>query len=269
MGIKMIAVDMDGTFLDDQKAYNHERFQQLFHQMQEKGIKFVVASGNQYDQLKSFFPDNHEKMSFVAENGANIVLEGEHFDNARLDMKVVLAALAKIETLDPTAIVLCGKNSAYVSAQLPAERFESVQFYYPSIKRLESLADIQTEPDDIFKFALSFPNINIPGKVAALTDLLAGDLIPVSSGHGDIDLIIPGVHKAYGLSKLCKAWAISPNELAAFGDSGNDIEMLEYAGFSFAMENAQPAVKKAAEKVIGSNNQESVFDIIEALLLKV
>ncbi|MEO1769234.1 FMN hydrolase/5-amino-6-(5-phospho-D-ribitylamino)uracil phosphatase [Enterococcus sp. 665A] len=105
--------------------------------------------------------------------------------------------------------------------------------------------------------------------MAALTDLLAGDLIPVSSGHGDIDLIIPGVHKAYGLSKLCKAWAISSSELAAFGDSGNDIEMLEYAGFSFAMENAQPAVKKTAVKVIGTNNQESVFDIIEALLLKV
>ncbi|MGG5314508.1 Cof-type HAD-IIB family hydrolase [Enterococcus sp. AZ072] len=266
MGIKMIAVDMDGTFLDDQKKYNQERFQQLFHQMQEKGIKFVVASGNQYDQLKSFFPDNHKEMSFVAENGANIILEGEHFYNARLDTEVVLNALAKIETLDPTAVVLCGRNSAYVSEQLPEDRFEGVQFYYPSIKRLERFEDIRAEQDEIFKFALSFPNINIPGKVAALTTLLEGDLVPVSSGHGDIDLIIPGVHKAYGLSKLCTAWNISPAELAAFGDSGNDIEMLEYANFSFAVENAQPAVKEAADKIIGTNNQESVLDMIEALL---
>ncbi|MEO1769235.1 FMN hydrolase/5-amino-6-(5-phospho-D-ribitylamino)uracil phosphatase [Enterococcus sp. 665A] len=137
MRIKMIAVDMNGTFLNDQKTYNRQR---LFRQMQEKGIKFVVASGNQYDQLKSFFPDSHEKMSFVAENGANIILEGEHFDNARLDMEVVLDAMTKIETLDPTAIVLCGKKSAYVSEQLSEDRFKSVQFYYPSIKRLENLA---------------------------------------------------------------------------------------------------------------------------------
>lgn len=56
MTIKMIAVDMDGTFLDDQKEYNRERFEKIFRQLQEKGIKFVVASGNQYFQLKSFFP---------------------------------------------------------------------------------------------------------------------------------------------------------------------------------------------------------------------
>ena len=266
MSVKMIAVDMDGTFLNEQKEYNRERFQRLFQQMQEKGIKFVVASGNQYDQLKSFFPEEHEKMSFVAENGANIVVEGSHFYNARLNTEVVLEALAKIKSLDPTVLVLCGKNGAYVSEQMPKEHFESVRFYYPSLKRLERLEDIGAEEDEIFKFALTFPNIDIPEKVAALTELLAGDLIPVSSGHGDIDLIIPGIHKAYGLSKLCEAWNISPTELAAFGDSGNDIEMLEYAGFSFAMENAQQAVKVAANKIIGTNNQDSVLEAIEALL---
>lgn len=266
MSVKMIAVDMDGTFLNEQKEYNRERFQRLFRLMQEKGIKFVVASGNQYDQLKSFFPEEHEQMSFVAENGANIILEGSHFYNARLNTEIVLEALAKIETLDPTVLVLCGKNGAYVSEQMPQEHFESVRFYYPSLKRLERLEDIGAEEDEIFKFALTFPNINIPGKVAALTELLAGDLIPVSSGHGDIDLIIPGVHKAYGLSKLCDFWSISPTEVAAFGDSGNDIEMLEYAGFSFAVGNAQEAVKAAANNIIGTNNQESVLEVIEALL---
>lgn len=54
MTIKMIAVDMDGTFLNDQKEYNVFRFNQLFKVMQEKNIKFVVASGNQYFQLRNF-----------------------------------------------------------------------------------------------------------------------------------------------------------------------------------------------------------------------
>lgn len=57
MRIKLIAVDMDGTFLSDQKTYNRERFMAQYRQMKEQGIRFVVASGNQYYQLISFFPE--------------------------------------------------------------------------------------------------------------------------------------------------------------------------------------------------------------------
>ena len=57
MSIKLIAVDMDGTFLSDQKTYNRERFMAQYQQMKAQGIRFVVASGNQYYQLISFFPE--------------------------------------------------------------------------------------------------------------------------------------------------------------------------------------------------------------------
>ncbi|MBO0454277.1 Cof-type HAD-IIB family hydrolase [Candidatus Enterococcus murrayae] len=266
MSIKMIAVDMDGTFLNDQKEYNRERFEKLFQQLKENSIRFVVASGNQYDQLKSFFPENHTEMSFISENGANIVVEGNDYYNAQLAMDQVLETLKGIHALEPTAIVICGKRSAYVSETMPDDVFESVRFYYPSIKKLERLEDIAEENDEVFKFALSFPNVGIDAKLAALEEILAGEMIPVSSGHGDIDLIIPGVHKAYGLEKLSKEWGIDPSEIAAFGDSGNDVEMLSYVGSSFAMENAQERVKQVANGLIGSNNQESVLDTIEILL---
>lgn len=55
MSIKLIAVDMDGTFLSDQKTYNRERFMAQYQQMKAQDIRFVVASGNQYYQLISFF----------------------------------------------------------------------------------------------------------------------------------------------------------------------------------------------------------------------
>ncbi len=51
MSIKLIAVDMDGTFLSNQKTYNRERFMAQYQQMKAQGIRFVVASGNQYYQL--------------------------------------------------------------------------------------------------------------------------------------------------------------------------------------------------------------------------
>ena len=70
MSIKLIAVDMDGTFLNDKKTYNRERFRQQYQQMKAQQIRFVVASGNQYYQLASFFPEIVGEIAFVAENDA-------------------------------------------------------------------------------------------------------------------------------------------------------------------------------------------------------
>jgi Cof subfamily protein (haloacid dehalogenase superfamily) len=266
MTIKMIAVDMDGTFLNDRKEYNRERFEEIFHQMNEKNIKFVVASGNQYYQLKSFFKEIHKEISFVSENGANIVVEGQDLYHGRIDTKIVHDVLKKINLLKPKAVVACGKRSAYVPKSMSEDAVTEVKFYYPKLKRLEKLEDVIKEEDEIFKFALSFLPEEAVEKLHSLNEVLANELTPVSSGHGDIDLIIPGMHKAYGLAMLSELWGIDSSEMAAFGDSGNDIEMLSYVGSSFAMENAQPKVKEVANCIVGSNNHESVLDTIEHLL---
>lgn len=69
--IKLIAVDMDGTFLNSQSKYNEARFKEFHSKLDEKGIHFVVASGNQYYQLEDFFTD-YDDIDYVAENGALI-----------------------------------------------------------------------------------------------------------------------------------------------------------------------------------------------------
>ena len=48
MSVKLIAVDMDGSFLSDAKTYNRARFLAQYARMKAQGIRFVVASGNQY-----------------------------------------------------------------------------------------------------------------------------------------------------------------------------------------------------------------------------
>ncbi|GMA43092.1 hypothetical protein GCM10025853_05490 [Tetragenococcus halophilus subsp. halophilus DSM 20339] len=53
--IKAIAVDMDGTFLNSNNDYNRERFEKIFNEIQQQNIQFIVASGNQYAQLRTFF----------------------------------------------------------------------------------------------------------------------------------------------------------------------------------------------------------------------
>lgn len=73
MTIKVIVTDMDGTFLDDAKKYDHARFMVQYQELKKRDIEFVVASGNQYYQLISFFPELKDEISFVAENGALVL----------------------------------------------------------------------------------------------------------------------------------------------------------------------------------------------------
>ena len=73
MTIKVIATDMDGTFLTNNKTYDKVLFNRLFDKFMADDIKFVVASGNQYRQIIQQFPKHKHQMTFVAENGGHII----------------------------------------------------------------------------------------------------------------------------------------------------------------------------------------------------
>ena len=62
-----------------------------------------------------------------------------------------------------------------------------------------------------------------------------------------------GIHKAWGLEQLMQKWEIQEQEIMAFGDSENDIEMLQLAGISYAMENADPKTKAVANHLAPAN----------------
>lgn len=257
---------MDGTFLNDKKKYNVSRFNKLFKQLQEKEIAFVVASGNQYFQLRTFFPRNYKNITFISENGANILIGDQPFYNAELPKNIVMHTLNILDKLEPINLIVCGKKSAYILEDATVEQISNAKFYYPRIKVVKSWNELLNENDTFFKFALSFDPSEMTEKLTMLQITLKGSLIPVSSGHGDIDLIILGVNKYTGLKLLGKKWHISDSEIATFGDSGNDLEMLKHTKYSFAMENAQEQIKKAANSIIGSNNSEALLDTIESII---
>ncbi len=71
MSIKLIAADKGRHFSERSKTYNRDRF--MAYQHIAAGIRFVVASGNQYYQLISFFRKFAHEIAFVAENGGWVV----------------------------------------------------------------------------------------------------------------------------------------------------------------------------------------------------
>ncbi|MEF3353244.1 Cof-type HAD-IIB family hydrolase [Paenibacillus sp. GYB006] len=265
MAIKLIAVDMDGTFLNDNQSYNRKRFMYQYSEMKKQGIKFVVASGNQYFQLKSYFPEIEEEIAFIAENGAYIVDEGKDIYNGEMSTETISEVLKMLKKYDYPELVVCGKNGAYVHASVSEEFYQQTLRYYHKLSRI---TDFEKIDDIIFKFATSFPEDIAASVIDEFHNHVGKYVTPVSSGHGDIDLIIPGIHKARGIKLLQERWGIADEETAAFGDSGNDFEMISHVKYGVAMSNAIPAVKDAAMHITGSNNNEGVLDAIDLIINK-
>lgn len=265
MTIKLIAVDMDGTFLNNRMEYDKERFFKQYKKMKKLGIRFVVASGNQYYQLKSFFDDIQDEISYVSENGAFIIDQGEEVfsvDIPKSDVKVILEELGSHNKF---TTVLCGKESAYVLEDVTDTFFNTMNKYYHRLTRVSSFDNVN---DQILKFALSCPE----EETLSLRDILhnsIGNLVsPVSSGHGSIDLIVPAFHKAFGIQLLQEKWNIKDEETMAFGDGGNDTEMLKHVEYGFAMKNGSEEVKNIAKYIAPSNNNNGVLEVIDKFFTK-
>lgn len=263
MSIKLIAVDMDGTFLNDEKSYDKSRFLGLYYRLKQRGIHFVVASGNQYYQLVHYFPEIHQEIAFVAENGAYVVDAGEEVLCGEFAAERVARILAVLADVADLQLVVCGKNGAYAHENMPDAVVEKMSNHY---RRLQKVSDFASVDDVIFKFSLGVPNDSVPELLRTLAAEVGDIAKPVYSGFGFIDLIIPGLHKANGIQLLQARWGVEDSEVVAIGDSDNDIEMLRHAKYGFAMANASPGVAAVANFFTDSNNAQGALQVMDRVL---
>ncbi|MDF7638937.1 HAD family hydrolase [Lactobacillus sp. ESL0791] len=259
--LKLIATDMDGTWLTDKKTYDQELFMREFKIMQERGIKFVVASGNQYANLLSRFPQVADKIYFIAENGALVAKGREVIHTESLSDKD-LATLIKITNKYPYNVVTGGLVSAYVrEADGPAYAHWLKKFF----SKITVVKSFDQLDDQIFKVTFDLPKDKLPDLLATLKQDYP-ELGFVSGSTTSIDMSTKGMNKAVGLQYLSKKLRINPREMIAFGDSGNDVGMLKYAGIGYATGTAMPSAKVAADRIIGSSNDGAVQKEIWRLL---
>ncbi|HCO72365.1 MAG TPA: HAD family hydrolase [Enterococcus sp.] len=261
--IKLVAVDMDGTFMRTDYTYDVPRFKAVLARMKAVGCQFVVASGNQYYQLRAQFPGHDHELSFVAENGALVKDKETVLFAADIPRETVLVTLELCKKYPEVKNVMCGLNSAYCERGTVSDAFfELTNKYYHKLQWVDDFAQVE---DTILKFAPTVP----VEKTAYYSELfqkeLAGLLVPTGSGHGSVDLIVPNCHKASGLARLVERWGITPEQCVAFGDGGNDLEMLAYCQRGYAMDNAPENVKAVATAVCPSNDEDGVLVTLDQL----
>lgn len=135
-------------------------------------------------------------------------------------------------------------KGAYACQNLADEA--TLEYYnasFPNVILLDDMSELPKET--INKITMQLP-LAVFEKVSADFKKEFPDLVPMASGFGAIDVVLPGVDKALGLKELMRLRGVSPDQLMTFGDGENDIAMLQLAKYSYAMENAPERVKTAA-----------------------
>ncbi len=260
--IKLIVTDMDGTFLNSSHEVSPE-FPEIYEELKKRNILFVPASGRQMLGITKYFGDIENEMAFIAENGGYVIYKNEELFADQLDQQYIAEIIKAIRTIPGATAVLSGKKKAYVETD-NQDFIDYISQFYTDNERREDLTE--SVDDSIFKIAIYHPEGSEQNVYPVAKEFEKYDLEVVVSGQYWLDIMNKNINKGIALEKLQKSLNITPEQTMAFGDYMNDIQMLENSKYSYAMRNAHPSVKKAANFEACSNDQFGVLETIKEYL---
>ena len=270
--IRLICLDMDGTLLDDDHATVPQRNVTALRAAAQRGAETVISSGRAWDLLWEVDAQLGVTRYAVLSNGAAVLDVADRawiYRNCLPDpVRVPLIELLLDWGL-PFEIYCQGKN--YIQADRKDQVLSCA--FTPQYRRI--LAEYSQFPERMNEAlpAGTVEKIHVfyvpPERRRELeeTALGWGPLSITTSFQNNMEFTAPGVNKGTAVQALCKKLGLVPEQVMAFGDAGNDLELLRWAGWSFAMANATEEAKAAARYVTGSNHDAGVGTAVEQYLL--
>ncbi|MEC4569955.1 Cof-type HAD-IIB family hydrolase [Streptomyces virginiae] len=265
---RLIATDLDGTLLRDDKSVSPRTVAALAA-AEEAGIEVFFVTGRPARWMDVVADHVHGHGLAICANGAAVVdlHAGREFVQVRALPRN--AALSVVEAL----------RAAAPGTSFAVELTTGINYepdYPPFFKdpgaHLATAEELLHEATDesaapVLKLLAHHPEIT-PDEFLSLARSAAGAYASItrSSPTSLLEISGHGVSKASTLALCCAERGITPDEVVAFGDMPNDVEMLSWAGTSYAMGNAHPDVITAASGRTVANNEDGVALVIERIL---
>ncbi|MBQ0827792.1 HAD-IIB family hydrolase [Streptomyces tagetis] len=268
---RLIATDLDGTLLRDDKSVSSRTVSALAA-AEAAGIEVFFVTGRPARWMDVVSDHVHGHGLAICGNGAAVVdLHGG--PGAHRFVKV--RELARENALDAVRLLrdaapgtVYAVEQTYGFHQEPAYPRMHLEIPDDLAPAEEILApDSRAAGEPVLKI-LAFHPVLDPDAFLTLARLAIGDRANVtrSSPSALLEISGPDVSKASTLALCCAERGISHEEVVAFGDMPNDVEMLTWAGRSYAMGNAHPAAFAAASGRTVANNEDGVAIVIERML---
>ncbi|MFT4218061.1 MAG: HAD family hydrolase [Micropruina sp.] len=263
MSVRLIATDLDGTFLDPVGQVS-EVNRLALAAAAACGVPVVVATGrpSRWLQVLDDLPGVHREV--VVSNGAGVFdLDGRrHTVVHGLDPQLAVEVAADLRDAIPGTVFAFEWGEHFgCEPELPQERGEW-------LKRAP-LAELAAIELPVLKLCAFHADLD-SDTLAVRGRTVIGDRLTMTHSHlgdyGLLEISAPGVTKASGLAALCAGLGIDPADVAAFGDMPNDLPMLAWAGHGHAIAAGHPLVRAAGFRLTEGPQDEAVGRAILRLL---
>lgn len=267
---RLIATDLDGTLLHDDKSVSDRTIAALAA-AEKAGIEVFFVTGRPSRWMDVVSEHVHGHGLAICANGAAVVdlhAGGELVEVRALDRETALTVVQALRDAAPgtTYAVELTTGIHYEPTYPPFH--EDPGATVATAEKLLGTAD-QGPAAPVVKLLAHHPDLT-PDGFLTLARTAVGDLASItrSSPTALLEVSGLGVSKASTLALCCAERGISSDEVVAFGDMPNDLEMLTWAGTSYAMGNAHPDVLAAASGRTATNNEDGVAVVIEEILAR-
>ena len=255
--IKLVASDIDGTLLPEGQIKLNPEIFDIIRELKKHNVLFVAASGRQLDSQQLLFAPVADEISYIGENGAICMHEGKRFVISEFDRDFAMRIITEVEKRPSCKLAISTPSTQYIKSG-DNEFYEHMSSYLKyNVTAIDSFQDID-EP--IVKIAF-LDSVTTQESYEHFQALFGNEIKIANAGNLWIDFIPFTSNKGTALKFLLEKMNLTPTEAIAFGDQQNDIEMLDYAGTSYAMVHAKSDVQKHATDIT-----ESVEETLRELL---
>lgn len=265
MKYKMIAIDMDGTLLTDDKRISERNMRALKAAM-EAGVRVCIATGRAWQGSRKFIDAIVPNAPVINSNGSMITdpSTGEILFNVTIPADSAKKIIARGNEWDVSQIIWY-RNILY------GNRIDDMLIDYGH--RFGGMdPTLATDTDKMAETGISKilwhddPEKVLEWRRRGVEDMFDGVFV-CTSEPDCLELYSNKVSKARAVGQVGQMYGIGPEEIITVGDGGNDIPMLKFAGLGIAVANARDEVRAEADEVTLSNEEDGVAAVIEKYFL--
>lgn len=271
---KLLAVNIDGTLLQSNGRYS-KATKEAIEYVHSKGVSIVLVTSRSYQLCEQIVKTLKLQPMIVASQGAFI---GTTIDQPLLITKVheqtALDIIKLLEQLQCQIILHCEEMQIANRIHLPENLIGKVVMYANEQKMhthrfVDCLSDyLQNEPANPFSLEAKLHTKKEQEDIKKVIESTFSDVRVICKSDHTIIVVPTSVSKWKGIQQLAEHYKISVKEIVAIGDAEDDVESIVGAGMGVAMGNASLEIRKKADWITRSNNDDGVAYMVKELFRK-
>lgn len=268
MSIKLVAIDLDGTLLNDNKQLTEENIAAI-NAASKMGVNIVLCTGRPITGIQRYLAQlelqNEKEYAITYNGGLAQTINGEILIKHTLSFQDYLAAEAFSRQVG-VHFHVDGKNHIYTANKNISQYTVGESFLVEMGLRYRSVEEMNPDLEMPKVMFIDDPKV-LSKALDQIFNRFQDEFSVVQSEPYFIELMPKNVSKGNAVKELAERLHLSLDQVMAIGDQGNDLSMIKTAGIGVAMENGIDEVKKNAQFITANNNESGVAKAIRKFVI--